>query len=209
MGETGAPMKRKMHICLAIFGVVCLFGSLVAAQSDSLADYARATRKEKKTTAKQYDNDNLPRQDKVSVVGEAAADSGAQTANPPADSHTANGNGSGAQNADGNKKESDSDAEARQKESDQWKKKIDAQKDRVDLLNRELDVTQREYKLRAAAMYADAGNRLRNAGAWDKEDAQFKQQIADKQKALDQAKQTLDELQEQARKAGVSTKDRE
>jgi len=47
-------------------------------------------------------------------------------------------------------------------------------------------------------MYADAGNRLRNAGAWDKEDAQFKQQIADKQKALDQAKQTLDDLQEQA-----------
>ena len=49
-------------------------------------------------------------------------------------------------------------------------------------------------------MYADAGNRLRNATDWDKQDAQYKQQIADKQKALDDAKQRLDDLQEEARK---------
>ena len=84
MGEMGAPMKHKMHICLAIFGVVCLFGSLAAAQSDSLADYARATRKEKKTTAKQYDNDNLPKSDKLSIVGNAEA--------PKADADTAKPN---------------------------------------------------------------------------------------------------------------------
>jgi hypothetical protein len=33
-------------------------------------------------------------------------------------------------------------------------------------------------------MYADAGNRMRNSADWDKQDAQYKQQIADKQKAL-------------------------
>ena len=38
---------------------------------------------------------------------------------------------------------------------------------------------------------------------WDKQDAQYKQQIADKQKALDDAKQKLDDMQEDARKAGV------
>ena len=52
-------------------------------------------------------------------------------------------------------------------------------------------------------MYADAGNRMRNSGDWDKQDAQYKQQIADKQKSLDEAKQKLDDLQESARKAGV------
>ena len=52
-------------------------------------------------------------------------------------------------------------------------------------------------------MYADAGNRLRNQGAWDKEDAQYKQQIDDKKKSLDDAKQELDDLREKARKAGV------
>ena len=77
------------------------------------------------------------------------------------------------------------------------------------MLTRELDVSQREYQLRAAAFYADAGNRLRNSGTWDKEDADYKQQISQKQKALDDAKQQLDDLQEQARKAGAPSSVRE
>ena len=62
---------------------------------------------------------------------------------------------------------------------------------------------QREYRMRAAAMYADVGNRLRNSTQWDKEDADYKQKIADKQKAVDDDKQKLDDMQEEARKAGV------
>jgi hypothetical protein len=63
--------------------------------------------------------------------------------------------------------------------------------------------------LRAAAVYADAGNRLRNAATWDKQDAQYQQEIADKQKAVEAAKQQLDAVQEEARKAGVKEKDQE
>jgi hypothetical protein len=70
-------------------------------------------------------------------------------------------------------------------------------------------VLQREYQLRAAAIYADAGNRMRNSADWDKQDAQYKQQIADKQKALDEAKQKLDDLDEEARKAGAPSSVRE
>ena len=77
------------------------------------------------------------------------------------------------------------------------------------MLGRELDVLQREYQIRAAAMYADAGNRMRNSADWDKQDTQYKQQIADKQKALDDAKQKLEDLQEEARKAGASASARE
>ena len=77
------------------------------------------------------------------------------------------------------------------------------------MLSRELDVLQREYQVRAAAMYADVGNRLRNSADWDKQDAQYKQQIADKQKAVDDAKQKLDDMQEEARKAGVPASARE
>ena len=73
--------------------------------------------------------------------------------------------------------------EDRQKTYDAWKDRLADQKAKVDLLNRELDVEQREYQLRAAAMYADAGNRLRNSGNWDKEDADYKQKIAEKKKA--------------------------
>jgi len=73
------------------------------------------------------------------------------------------------------------------------------------LLSRELDVEQREYKLRAAEFYGDAGDRMRNQAAWDKEDAEYKEKIADKQKAFDDAKQMLGDMQEEARKAGVPT----
>ena len=68
---------------------------------------------------------------------------------------------------------------------------------------------QREYQIRAAAMYADAGNRMRNSADWDKQDTQYKQQIADKQKSLDDAKQKLEDMQEEARKAGASASARE
>jgi hypothetical protein len=56
-------------------------------------------------------------------------------------------------------------------------------------------------------MYGDAGNRLRNAAQWDKDDAQYKSDIDGKQKALDAARQGLDEMQEQARKAGIVDKE--
>ncbi len=91
----------------------------------------------------------------------------------------------------------------------QWGDRLTQQQSQIDLNTRELDVLQREYQIRAAAMYADVGNRLRNSTDWDKQDAQYKQQIADKQKALDDAKQKLDDMQEEARKAGVPASVRE
>jgi hypothetical protein len=79
----------------------------------------------------------------------------------------------------------------RQKAPDEWQKKLDKQKEKIDALNHELDLDQREYKLRAAAIYGDAGARLRNATEWDKEDTQYKSSIDGKQKALDAARQEL------------------
>jgi hypothetical protein len=149
----------------------------------------------------------MPVDDKLNVVGGAgSSDSQAQSA--------ANG---GADAASSDKKSDDKppaiqpgqSQEDRQKTYDAWKDRLSDQKAKVDLLNRELDVEQREYQLRAAAMYADAGNRLRNSGNWDKEDADYKQKIAEKKKAADAAKQELDDMQENARKAGVPSSVRE
>jgi hypothetical protein len=181
----------------------------VITPTDSLGDYARTVRKDKRPApAKQYDNDNLPVNDKLSVVGPPAPSdqANAATANsqPAADQST--------QTADADKKpevKTEQTPQERQKAFDQWKQKISAQKDKIDLLSRELDVIQREYQLRAAAFYADAGNRLRNSGGWDKEDADYKQKLDEKKKALDDAKQKLDDLQEEARKSGVPSSFRE
>jgi hypothetical protein len=181
----------------------------------SLGEYARQVRKEPdgKPKKKVFDNDNLPKEDKLSVVGNApapAAEAAAPAESKPAE--TANAAPGSQPKAEAGAPPADtSKMDQAQKEAawKQWGDKIAAQQETIDLLTRELDVLQREYQIRAAAMYADVGNRLRNSGDWDKQDAQYKQQIADKQKALDDAKQKLEDLREEARKAGVPSSVRE
>ncbi|MGA8213834.1 MAG: hypothetical protein WB799_09575 [Candidatus Sulfotelmatobacter sp.] len=194
-------MKRITYIGLGF--VFALFTVLLAspagaqtsspAQDQALGDYARKIRKDPgtaKAKPKVFDNDNLPVDDKLSIVGEKpAANVGGTAAAEEKD-------------AAGSKAADDEQAQ-KQAAWKGWQTKVTGQKDQVDLASRELDVLQREYQLRAAAMYADAGNRMRNSTQWDKEDADYKQKIADKQKALDDAKQKLSDMQEDAHKAGV------
>jgi len=199
-------MKRTLYIWLA--GIV-LAGITVpvsgaqdsGAPEPSLGSYARAVRKDKKPqAAKQFDNDTLPKNDKLSVVGNTPTPSDAQ---PGDQGQTATDTGPKTAITPGES------PEQRQQVYDQWQKKITDQQTQVDMLARELDVAQREYRLRAAAFYADAGDRMRNQAAWDKEDADYKAKMADKQKALDDAKQQLANMQEEARKSGVPSSARE
>lgn len=181
-------------------------------QGQSLGDYARQVRKgpEAKSKPRVFDNDNLPTQDKLSVVGNPTTSPEQAPEQKPAEAAgAAPAAGSEAKPASPPADTSKMDQAAKEAAWKQWGDKIKAQQDTIDLLTRELDVLQREYQIRAAAMYADAGNRLRNSGDWDKQDAQYKQQIADKQKAVDDAKQKLEDLREEARKAGVPSSVRE
>jgi len=207
-------MKRIIYVWFAALTLAGAMASVAIAQDSTtqqpLGDYARSVRKDKKApTTKQFDNDNLPMNDKLSVVGSAG------------DGQAGAGSGDSAQAAadagQSEKKAEDKppaiqpgqSPEDRQKTYDDWKDRIAAQKAKIDLAARELDVEQREYQLRAAAMYADAGNRLRNSGSWDKEDADYKKKIEEKKKAADEAKQQLEDMQENARKAGVPSSVRE
>jgi hypothetical protein len=161
-----------------------------AQDQSSLGDYAKKIRKDPgtaKARPKVFDNDNLPTEDKLSVVGQQSP---AGVAAP-------------AEDKDAAAKSADDDQAKKQAAWKAWQGKVTAQKDQIDLASRELDVLQREYQLRAAAMYADAGNRMRNETQWDKQDADYKQKIADKQKAVEEAKQKLGDMQEEARKNGV------
>jgi len=174
-------MKHTIYITLA--GMV-LTAAVCTAQSGSLGDYARAARKENKPTAtKVFDNDNIPKDSHLSVVG--------ATPDAPSTDNAANANAPkyGTQAADAPK-------------AGEIKSKLDEQKNKLDLAARELDVTQREYRMRAASFYADAGARLRNSAAWDKEDADYKKKIADQQKAVEDGKKQIEDLQEQLRKTG-------
>jgi uncharacterized low-complexity protein len=174
--------------------------------SPSLGDYARKVHKDPSTVAKPkvYDNDNLPKDNKLSVVGPApAVDADSVAASDKSSSADSKAPAEKAADGKAVAKPIDDEQARKQAEWKGWQGKISGEKDQIDMTSRELDVTQREYQLRAAAIYADAGNRMRNAAAWDKEDADYKQKIADKQKTLDELKQKLNDLQDQARKAGV------
>ncbi len=189
-------MKRIIWMAI---GVLLLFGTGAFAQS--LGEVARSARKGKthqSAANHQYDNDNLPKTEHLSVVGPAPAVTG-NGSTPTGDVNPQNQAAAQA-TATADKKAA---AEKPPSAADEWKNKIDDQKQKVASLSHELDLTQREYRLRAVAMYSDAGNRLRNSATWDKEDADFKKQLDEKQKAVDAAKQDLDNLTEQARKAGI------
>ena len=180
----------------------------------SLADYARQVKKDSpqpKSRPKVFDNDNLPKNDKLSIVGEqpaVAADksSEAKPADPTGNVAAATDKKSPTETKAAATEDEQAKRQAALKE---WQQKLTAQKDQIDLIDRELDVLRREYQVRAAVFYADAGDRLRNSATWDKEDTQYKQQIADKQKALEEAKQKLEDMQEDARKAGIPAAMRE
>ncbi|MGA7217298.1 MAG: hypothetical protein WBX38_03235 [Candidatus Sulfotelmatobacter sp.] len=213
-------MKRLMNSVVGIAFAFSLLtpwaakaqNSAAAAPQDqtSLGDYARKVHKDTgdaQAKPKVFDNDNIPRDEKISIVGEQPAvgspstpDASATTSAPLAkdDKKDDKKDAAGA-------KPSSADEEQAKKQAlwKQWQDKLGAQKGAIDLASRELDVTQREYQLRAAEMYADVGNRLRNSAEWDKQEADYKQKIADKQKAVEDAKQKLDDMKEDARKAGV------
>lgn len=192
------PYRSFSPLFVAIF--VLLFAAR-AAYGQSLGDTARKLRQNKPAEAspKVITNDDLSHAAPPAELPEAKSES-ADAAKTPADE-----NGKSAA-----EKPKKSDPEADQAKIDQeWAKTIDAQKQEIAGIAREIDLLQRENKLRGAAYYADAGTRLRNQQSYAEEDRKYQKDIADKQKALDDAKAKLADLQEQARKDGASAKARE
>jgi hypothetical protein len=191
------------HMKPMVIATLLLLG-ISGAAAQSLGDYARAVRKDKaelSSTSRHYDNDNLPTNQPLSVVGpppaaDAKAAPEAEDAKSKSSEKTATANPAAA------------DAE-RQKAEEEWKKKLDAQKEKVDSLNHDLDLQQREYRLRVATQYDSQGNRIQNAGQWGKEDTQYRNDSETKQKAIEAAQQELNDLQEQAHKAGIVEKDKD
>jgi len=212
----------KRIVCLWLLTIFLAgAGSLLAraqtstAQDQPLGEYARAQKKDRKKAARTFDNDNLPPEEKLNIVGNSApetADAQNASSQNPAQEQAAEGETVGKPPADGKhpakiekmpEVSAGESAEDRQKVYAKWQDQLSDQQQKVDLAARELDVLQREYKLRAADLYGDAGNRLRNQTDWDKKDADYKKQLEDKQKALTEAQQDLENVQEEARKAGV------
>jgi len=183
-------MTMKLFKFLTAVAIVSALAVSAAAQS--LGEQAREARanKQETTQTKVYTNDNMPTGGGITIVG--APDT------PASASATAKAIGSATSaSANAGPKEDPSKA------ADKIKEDVQKQKDEISRLERELDISTREWKLRQAAYYADAGNQLRDPKAWADQERKYNDETAQKKQALDDAKQKLDDLQEQARKAGL------
>ncbi len=182
-------MKRWVKWCV----IAALLTWCVSASAQSLGDVARKQKQEKRPAAKRvYTNDDIPsvRQAEAAPVTPAAPSEAVQGAEgKPADKAA----------APDQDKQKDKDKAAKE-----YATKAGDLKKEISQLQREIDVLQRENKLRVATYYADAGNSLRDPKLWAEQQRQAQADIDSKQKALADAKQKLTDLQEQARRAGIS-----
>lgn len=207
-------MNRVFRFSLTALLFVSVGASMAMAQTsqESLGDYARAIKKSKgaPTTPdqkKMYDNDNMPTTSSISVVGSAPAappsDAAASEQSKDADAPAkASGDSKKDEKKDPEIKAGQSAAE-RKEALDSWKQKLDAQSDKVTGLSHELELLQREYRVKSSEFYANTAYRAQNPTGFAKDDAEYKQKIADKQKELDDAKAKLSTLQDDARKDGA------
>jgi hypothetical protein len=190
--------------CMAIGALLLLAVCGVAAQGQSLGDYARTARKNKpepNSASRHYDNDNLPTGETLNVIGPTPPSEGKPGAANSADATKAAEDSAAA--ADRQKS-----ADEKQKTANDWNKRLDDQKQKINSLNHEIDLDQREMRLRSAAAYTDPNIVVRDVN-WSKDDVRYKNEIDQKQKALDTARQELNDLQDQAHKAGVAEQDKD
>ena len=186
---------------------------LVSAGAQSLADIANQSRAKQKAnpSIRTIDNDVLPSvgdtlAGSAEVSKSSKADDSSTNANtPPADADkdkappSAEDKDKKQASAEDKKKADDE----QHKKADEWKQKISDQKKENAQLQRDLDVAEREARLNAAAYYADAGVMLRNQGQFAEDSRKRQEEIDSKKQALETSKHKLEDLQDEARKAGV------
>ncbi|HEX7894160.1 MAG TPA: hypothetical protein VF447_08220 [Terriglobales bacterium] len=204
-------MERKLSIfVVAVVVLGCAVGALGQDNSPSLGDYARAARKAKpeppaSSAPKVYDNDNMPKESTLSVVGNESASPNDQGT----DAQASTDKPAATKSADAKDKDKlpeikpGESTEDRQKAIGEWKDKLKGQQDKIAQLSHELDLLQREYRVKAAEFYGNTARRTQNPTGFAQEDADYKKQIAEKQQAVDDAKAKLSQMQDDARKQGA------
>jgi len=180
-----------------IVPALCLAGLSAAAQQtgDPVADAARKAREMKKKDAakpkKVYTDDDL----KGSVPApEAAPASAPANASGTEAAKTAQVAGDTAKTGDATKTE-DPNSEAA------WRKRFQAQRDKIAKAEKELDILGRELEKAQLEYYPDPQKALREQ--YDRGDINKKSAKIDaKQRELDQLRQGLADLEDQLRKSG-------
>lgn len=165
----------------------------IGAYAQSLGDAARQNRKQPKPQAsKTYTDED------VRSVETPAETTEEKKASDEKKSETTEAS-SIVKTAEADKNDTDDPARAEQK----WKAQFAEQQQKVSRLEKEQQLADREHKLRAAVFYADAGARLRDDKKWAEEERKHKNEMSKLEQDLKTAKEKLDQIREDARKAGV------
>lgn len=190
---------------LSAFFFLLIIGSVSVGQQ-SLGDVARQTRKDKpnESGSRVYTNDDLKGAASPALKSDDDSDKTANASDSSADKTASSDKSADSDKAEADKKKDKASGDDQAALDKEWQDKIAAQKDAIALIERELDVLQRESRLRTANYYADAGSRLRDQKKYAEDDRKYHEQIDGKQKDLDAAKAKLDEIKDEARKAGAS-----
>ena len=181
-------MKRTVRSGICLLALAGLLATVAAAQS--LGDYARQQRAKKPAApagAKVYTNDNLPTSGILSEVGQLA----------PAPEPVSPKAAAAAQKVEQEKAEEQKNLEA------QWRAKVTEQKRNIAQIQRELDIFVRESKLRQIANGSDTAAQMYQAGRLREAEQKDQAEVAEKQQALDAAKQKLEDMKDELRKAGL------
>jgi len=158
----------------------------------SLADVARETRNAPHARAKRVvTNDEIPSVDTMSTASASAKDSGEAT-----DDKTASKGESKAGVAA-------KAGSAMPKSDAAWNDKFSQQQEKISLLERELKVSEQEYRQKQLAHLADVNARVNNQQQYAEADKLDEEDIAQKKEKLNAERQKLSDMQEDARHAGV------
>jgi len=198
-------MQVKLWMkAFVIVPALCLAGLSAAAQQqgssqqqtgDPVADAARKAREMKKKDAakpkKVYTDDDLKRS---APAPEAAATSAPANASGTEAAKTAQAAGDTTKSGDATKTE-DPNSEAA------WRKRFQAQRDKIAKAEKELDILGRELEKAQLEYYPDPQKALKEQ--YDRGDINKKSAKIDaKQRELDQLRQGLNDMEDQLRKSG-------
>lgn len=191
-------MKKFVPIALfALAATVCVSAQQQSQSTESLGDVARKQRAaDQKAPAKKVWTDD----DFASTSTPAAP-----TENAPTEAATKDADKSSDKAAAADTKEKKQDTVAdTEKLNAEWKDKLDAQKGKIADLQREYDLTDREYKLSLTSYYADAGNRLRDQKDFTEKETTYRSKLGTLKQQLSDEQSKLADLQDQAHKAGAN-----
>ncbi|MDP9267655.1 MAG: hypothetical protein M3P27_04930 [Acidobacteriota bacterium] len=203
-----------MKSLLCTLAALLIAAPLACAQSSnegvSLGDAARAQQAKKSRTspnAKVYDNENLPKSGAISTTtgdyaGIAAAPTSSKSSGTSAAAASTTSSATAGKDKDKDAKEQTPD-EAMKAQADDFSAKVAEAKKNITQLEREVDVMQRENRLKAAAFYGDAGTKLRDGAKYQADDQKQQETLKAKQDELNAAKAALDQVRDDIRKAGL------